>query len=78
MQQCDELRKAFEADDVAAHHAFIRSSLLLVYSDVTDPNPNPNPSPNPALTLTPTPTLTSTLTLTLNLNPDPNPLQRTR
>eukprot|EP00321_Phaeocystis_globosa_P018136 CAMPEP_0118813098 /NCGR_PEP_ID=MMETSP1162-20130426/2711_1 /TAXON_ID=33656 /ORGANISM="Phaeocystis Sp, Strain CCMP2710" /LENGTH=577 /DNA_ID=CAMNT_0006742863 /DNA_START=236 /DNA_END=1969 /DNA_ORIENTATION=+ len=35
-RQCDELRKAFEADDVAAHHAFIRSSLLLVYSDVTN------------------------------------------
>jgi hypothetical protein len=36
VRQCDELRKAFEADNVAAHHAFIRSSLLLVYSDVTD------------------------------------------
>ena len=35
-RQCRQLREAFEADDVAAHHAFIRSSLLLVYSDVTN------------------------------------------
>ena len=35
-RQCRQLRDAFEADDVAAHHAFIRSSLLFVYSDVTN------------------------------------------
>ena len=34
--QCAALLDAFEGDGVAAHHSFIRSSLLFVYSDVTN------------------------------------------